>query len=270
MKNSKDLSNSKEISDGKKRRKKKKVWWKTTLYVLMMTVLTIVSLLLIFNKQVGYQITDYTVRHTSKIKGEKLEPTYDMSQVKPYSAEAAVQAATEAQTTGVRAAGQVSIPSVGINLPVYEGVNNVHLYLGAAETRPRSEIQPGQEGNYTIASHYIDNRGSLFEPLPRTKVGDKVYMAFNDKVYEYTVEHVERITTDDETWLEDKPGEKLMTLYSCVSIYLPDERWVVQGSLTNEYDLRKESDVHILSVFQSHENTLKGTYLESYEYLRPQ
>ena len=150
MKNSKDLPNTKEISDVKKRRKKKKVWWKTTLYILMMTVLTIVSLLLIFNKQVGYQITDYTVRHTSKIKGEKLEPTYDMSQVKPYSAEAAVQAATEAQTTGVRAAGQVSIPSVGINLPVYEGVNNVHLYLGAAETRPRSEIQPGQEGNYTM------------------------------------------------------------------------------------------------------------------------
>ena len=260
-----DKKNLKKKNDSKLKRR-----LKSTVYVLFILIMTIVSLLLIFNKQVGYTITGYTVKNTSKIKGEKLKPTYDTSQVKPYSAEAAVEAAAQAQSKGVRAAGQVSIPSVGINLPVYEGLNNVHLYLGAAETRPRSDIQPGQEGNYTIASHYIDSYGLLFEPLPRTKVGDSVYMAFNDKVYEYKVDHVEKITTDDESWLEDKPGEKLMTLYSCVSIYLPDERWVVQGHLEKEYDLRKESDAHVLSVFETRETTLKGTYLESYEYLRPE
>lgn len=260
-----DKKNLKKKNDSKLKRR-----LKSAAYVLFILIMTIVSLLLIFNKQVGYTITGYTVKNTSKIKGEKLKPTYDTSQVKPYSAEAAVEAAAQAQSKGVRAAGQVSIPSVGINLPVYEGLNNVHLYLGAAETRPRSDIQPGQEGNYTIASHYIDSYGLLFEPLPRTKVGDSVYMAFNDKVYEYKVDHVEKITTDDESWLEDKPGEKLMTLYSCVSIYLPDERWVVQCHLEKEYDLRKESDAHVLSVFETRETTLKGTYLESYEYLRPE
>lgn len=260
-----DKKNLKKKNDSKLKRR-----LKSAAYVLFILIMTIVSLLLIFNKQVGYTITGYTVKNTSKIKGEKLKPTYDTSQVKPYSAEAAVEAAAQAQSKGVRAAGQVSIPSVGINLPVYEGLNNVHLYLGAAETRPRSDIQPGQEGNYTIASHYIDSHGLLFEPLPRTKIGDSVYMAFNDKVYEYKVDHVEKITTDDESWLEDKPGEKLMTLYSCVSIYLPDERWVVQGHLEKEYDLRKESDAHVLSVFETRETTLKGTYLESYEYLRPE
>lgn len=269
MSKKKSKSNEKNLKQ-KNSQSKIKRRIKSTLYVLMITILTIVSLLLIFNKQVGYTITGYTVKNTSKIKGEKLKPTYDTSQVEPYSAEAAVEAAAQAQSKGVRAAGQVSIPSVGINLPVYEGLNNVHLYLGAAETRPRSDIQPGQEGNYTIASHYIDSYGLLFEPLPRTKVGDSVYMAFNDKVYEYKVDHVEKITTDDESWLEDKPGEKLMTLYSCVSIYLPDERWVVQGHLEKEYDLRRESDAHILNVFETRETTLKGTYLESYEYLRPE
>lgn len=270
MKNEQKKLDKKNSKKKKKNDSKLKRRLKSTVYVLFIVVMTIVSLLLIFNKQVGYTITGYTVKNTSKIKGEKLKPTYDTSQVKPYSAEAAVEAAAQAQSKGVRAAGQVSIPSVGINLPVYEGLNNVHLYLGAAETRPRSDIQPGQEGNYTIASHYIDSYGLLFEPLPRTKVGDSVYMAFNDKVYEYKVDHVEKITTDDESWLEDKPGEKLMTLYSCVSIYLPDERWVVQGHLEKEYDLRKELDAHVLSVFETRETTLKGTYLESYEYLRPE
>ena len=149
-----DKKNLKKKNDSKLKRRLKSV-----AYVLFILVMTIVSLLLIFNKQVGYTITGYTVKNTSKIKGEKLKPTYDTSQVKPYSAEAAVEAAAQAQSKGVRAAGQVSIPSVGINLPVYEGLNNVHLYLGAAETRPRSDIQPGQEGNYTIASHYIDSYG---------------------------------------------------------------------------------------------------------------
>ena len=270
MKNEQEKLDKKNFKKKKKNDSKLKRRLKSTAYVLFIVVMTIVSLLLIFNKQVGYTITGYTVKNTSKIKGEKLKPTYDTSQVKPYSAEAAVEAAAQAQSKGVRAAGQVSIPSVGINLPVYEGLNNVHLYLGAAETRPRSDIQPGQEGNYTIASHYIDSHGLLFEPLPRTKVGDSIYMAFNNKVYEYKVDHVERINTEDDSWLEDRQGEKLMTLYSCVSIYLPDERWVVQGHLEKEYDLRKESDAHVLSVFETLETTLKGTYLESYEYLRPE
>lgn len=236
--------------------------------ILGLVLISLLCLAMIFNRQVGYFVTDHTIKNVSKIKGEKLEPTYDTENVQPYSAEAAIEAALAAPH--VRAAGQVSIPSVGINLPIYEGTNDVHLYLGAAESRPRSETTAGSEGNYTLASHYVANRGLLFEPLPRVSVGDEIFVAYEHNVYKYVVDKKDRIDVGDSEWLDDKGKEKLITLYTCVSLDLPSERWVVQGHLEKVYDLRKESDSEVLKKFEIDETTLKGTWLESYEYLRPE
>ena len=236
---------------------------------LAIVLASLICLAMIFNRQVGYVITDATIKNVSKIKGEKLDPTYDTENVQPYSAEAAIEAAIAAPN--IRAAGQISIPSVGINLPIYEGTNDVHLYLGAAESRPRSETAAGSEGNYTLASHYVANRGSLFEPLSRVSVGDEIFVAYEHNVYKYIVDKKDRINISDSDWLDDKGKEKLITLYTCVSLDLPSERWIVQGHLSQVYDLRKESDAsQVLKNFEIDETTLKGTWLESYEYLRPE
>lgn len=241
---------------------------KKVLKISGMTLVSIACLAMIFHKQIGYLITDLTIRHVSKIEGDRLEPTYDIENVQPYSAEAAVEAALAAPH--VRAAGQISIPSVGMNLPIYEGTNDVHLYLGAAESRPRYETTAGSEGNYTLASHYVAHRGSLFEPLPRVSIGDEVYVAYSSNVYKYIVDRKEQIDIRDYEWLEDKGKEKLITLYTCVSLSLPDARWIVQGHLEKSYDLRKASDAEVLKKFEIEESTLKGTWLETYEYLRPE
>ena len=238
------------------------------LKIIAMVLISLLCLSMIFNRQLGYLITDLTIKNVSKITGDKLEPTYDTENVQPYSAEAAIEAALAAPH--VRAAGQISIPSVGMNLPIYEGTNDVHLYLGAAESRPRSESTAGSEGNYTLASHYVANRGSLFEPLPRISVGDEIFVAYEHNVYKYVVDKKDQIDTSDSDWLDDKGKEKLITLYTCVSLDLPNARWIVQGHLEKVYDLRKESDSEILKKFEIDETTLKGTWLESYEYLRPE
>lgn len=241
---------------------------KKILKIVGMVLVSIVCLVMIFHNQIGYLITDLTIRHASKINGDRLEPTYDIENVQPYSAEAAIEAALAAPH--VRAAGQISIPSVGMNLPIYEGTNDVHLYLGAAESRPRSETTAGSEGNYTLASHYVAHRGSLFEPLPRVSIGDEVYVAYGSNVYKYIVDKKEQIDISDYEWLEDKGKEKLITLYTCVSLALPNARWIVQGHLEKSYDLRKASDAEVLKKFEIDESTLKGTWLETYEYLRPE
>lgn len=246
--------------------KDKKKIYKRIAYISAIILGLTVSLALIFNKQLAYMLTDYTIKHSSKITGDGLKPTYNLDEIKPFSAEGAVAAATQASK--VRAKGQVSIPSVGINLPIYEGANDVHLYLGAAETRPRDEMTPEKTGNYTIASHMMPQDGFLFNRLPKVENGSKVYIAFKDKVYEYEVKHVERISTDDTTWLADHSNKKTVTLYTCVSLALPDERYLVQGDLVKEYDVKH--DTEILKQFENEQNTLTGTYMEAYEELRPE
>lgn len=233
--------------------------------IVIYTVLIMLSLTLIFHQKISYFVTDMTIRHSSKITGVGLEPEYDVEEVKPYSAEAAVQAMFSAKD--VRAKGQISIPSVGMSLPIYEGLNDVHLYLGAAEHSPRSHVTAGQTGNYILASHYIANRGSLFEPLPRVSSGDKIYVASGDKVFEYEAESIQKINVSDDSWIEDSE-DKIITLYTCVSLDAPDLRWLVRGRLVKSHHLDESLDKEILESF-SIDSTLKGTYLESYEWLRP-
>ena len=241
---------------------------KKVLKIAALILASLICLAMIFNQKIGYLITDATIKNVSKINGTQLEPTYDIENVQPYSAEAAIEAALAAPN--IRASGQISIPSVSMNLPIYKGTNDVHLYLGAAESRPRSETTAGSEGNYTLASHYVAHYGSLFEPLPRVSIGDEVYVAYGHNVYKYIVDRKEQIDISDDEWLEDKGKEKLITLYTCVSLSLPDARWIVQGHLEKSYDLRKASEAEVLKKFEIDETTLKGTWLETYEYLRPE
>lgn len=233
---------------------------------LIYTILILISLALIFNRQIGYFITDLTINHASKITGSGLEPIYDVDQVEPYSSTAALEAAFSAKD--VRAAGQISIPSVDMSLPIYQGLNDVHLYLGAAEHNPRENVTPAKNGNYILASHYVAHYGSLFEPLTRVKSGDKIYVAFNDKVYEYSVESLNKIDTSDDSWLQDTDKERLITLYTCVSLDYPNLRWLVRGKFVKEYKLDDTLPQEIVNSFAK-DSTLRGTYLESYEWLRP-
>lgn len=241
---------------------KKNQTWKYFVY----TFLSTIALVCIFHNQIGYMLTDATVKYADKTVGKGLVPEYDADNVQPYSAAAAAEATFKAKD--VRARGQISIPSVGMSLPVYPGLNDVHLYLGAAEHNPRSEVTPEENGNYILASHFINHRGSLFEPLTRVQKGAKIYVAFNEKVYEYEAEGLHQIAIDDDSWLQPTEDKKLITLYTCVSLYAPDLRWVVRGHQTAEYDLNESLPQHILNSFAK-DSSLRGTYLASYEWLRP-
>lgn len=243
--------------------KKKNQTWKYFVYAFLITI----AVTFIFHKQIGYWITDLTIKYSNKNAGQGLNPVYDVGEVQPYSTAAAAEAAFRAKD--VRAKGQISIPSVGMSLPVYQGLNDVHLYLGAAEHSRREHANPEKNGNYILASHYINHRGSLFEPLVRVKSGEKIYVAFNEKVYEYEIDGLYQISTKDDSWLQDEKEKKIITLYTCVSLYTPNLRWVVRGHQVNEYDLNESLPQHIVNSFAI-DSTLKGTYLAAYEYLRPQ
>lgn len=236
--------------------------WKYLLYL----ILIIIAALCIFNKQVGYQITDATIKYSDKVSGPGLEPEYDAESVQPYSAATAAKAAF--QSKNIRAKGQISIPSVGMSLPIYQGLNDVHLYLGAAEHTRRDQVTPEENGNYILASHFINHRGSLFEPLRRVQKGNKIYVAFKDKVYEYEADGLYQVNVNDDRWLQEEKDQKVITLYTCVSSYSPNLRWVVRGHQVAEYNLDKDLPQNIVNSFAK-DSTLRGTYLAAYEWLRP-
>lgn len=120
--------------------------------------------------------------------------------------------------------GEIIIPSVDIHLPIFHGVSEPHLSLGAATLTPHQQM--GQ-GNYSLASHYMPWDGMLFGTLHEVQMGDLIVL--RDDTYLYLFEAIsnEVISPYLIEIIEEVRGETFITLITCT----PDgnERVAVQG-----------------------------------------
>lgn len=127
--------------------------------------------------------------------------------------------------------GGISIPDVGMNLPIYKGVSNEGMYLGAGTLDPDQVMG---ESNYPIASHHSINENLLFAPLTKVEHGDLIYLTDLDQIYVYEIDFIEEVhpTRVD---LIAPTASSIITLITCD--YSLDMRIVVQGSLVEQVSI---------------------------------
>lgn len=127
--------------------------------------------------------------------------------------------------------GGISIPGVGMNLPIYKGVSNEGMYLGAGTLDANQEMGVS---NYPIASHHSINENLLFAPLTKVEHGDLIYLTDLDQVYVYEIDFIEEVhpTRVD---LIAPTDSAIITLITCD--YSLDMRIVVQGSLVDQVNI---------------------------------
>lgn len=127
--------------------------------------------------------------------------------------------------------GGIAIPNVELNLPIYKGVSNEGMYLGAGTLYPDQEMGVS---NYPIASHLSINDDLLFAPLMRVEHGDLIYLTDLSTVYVYEIDTITQVAP---TAMEVvAPTEaSIVTLITCD--YSLNERVIVQGSLVELVDI---------------------------------
>lgn len=134
--------------------------------------------------------------------------------------------------------GTLVIDQIGLNLKIYEGLNNANLMKGACEQLPRNEMKMGDAGNYILAGHCSRyNKKFLFTSLRYLKRGDVIKVSDNDNVYVYKVNFVKRVNKNDTSLINENTKEKLITLYTCddVNHFYPKNRIVVRATLDKVY-----------------------------------
>lgn len=124
--------------------------------------------------------------------------------------------------------GGIAVPSVGINLPIYKGVSNEGMYLGAGTLFPDQQMG---RSNYSLASHHSIHQDLLFAPLPKVHVGDKIYLTDLDKVYTYEVT-MNQVVAPTRVDLIEPTEEDIITLITCDTGLV--DRVAVQGKLIAE------------------------------------
>ena len=118
--------------------------------------------------------------------------------------------------------GRVKIPSLGVNVKVYEGTDNSALAKGAGHFEDTSIW----DGNVCIAGH---NRGThgIFGDIHTLKAGDSITFTTKVGTRTYSVTSVSKVKETDTSML-GQTVENQITLLTCVrnqSAY----RWCVQA-----------------------------------------
>ena len=207
--------------------KRKRIWSKI-LIRLGVTLILIISCVLIFNKP----LMELYVKSQSKpetylkvkssdmkqnAKRAQTDGNFDSASTVPVSAENIVKAALSNESRPV--VGGISVPELGINLPILFDSGDTSMLYGAGQLVPG--LQMGQ-GNYVLASHDMWTNRSyysktlLFSPLKEAQEGQNIYLTDKDKVYHYEIYDIRRITP--KAWddaVNEIPGRKVVTLITC-------------------------------------------------------
>ncbi len=108
--------------------------------------------------------------------------------------------------------GDISIPSVGLNLAIGKGTSPYTLALTAGTMK---EEQAMGKGNYALAGHYMNDPDLLFRPLYEVEIGDTVYLTDLNYIYEYQVIEQRTIEATEVSVIDDVPNQTLLTLITC-------------------------------------------------------
>lgn len=134
--------------------------------------------------------------------------------------------------------GRLLIPSIDLNLSIYNGVTNSILNIGVGTMKPNLEMG---KGNFPIAGHYSSNEKTLFGDLTSLVVGDLVYITDNDTIYEYKVYDTKTVESTETEWIQDKVSEKVgKPIVSLMNCYYVDgkstnKRYFVFAELLDSY-----------------------------------
>ncbi|MCP3740320.1 class D sortase [Rossellomorea sp. BNER] len=125
--------------------------------------------------------------------------------------------------------GVLSIPSINLEEPIFQGASVENLKNGVALV---DELESFNENNIAIAGHKMNAYGILFNRLHEVTVGDEISIKTNEKTLTFIVTKRFEVTPEEVSVLEET-DEKTITLITCESYNWDtdkfEERMIIRG-----------------------------------------
>lgn len=125
---------------------------------------------------------------------------------------------------------RIVIPSISVDMPIVEGVNDKALDLGVWH-RPGTGtpgsgnmVLTGHRVGYAFLPNDIKNKTSFYN-LDKVKSGDKVIIYWEGKEYDYTVSSSE-VVDANAMYVEGQNGDERLTMYTCYPLGSNKQRLV--------------------------------------------
>lgn len=125
--------------------------------------------------------------------------------------------------------GGLSIPAIGVQLPILHGTDPNALSGGAAHVYGTALPVGGESTHAVLTSHAGWSGRRLFTDLDRLAIGDSWTVTVAGEKLTYKVVARKVVVPTDLTSLKPQPGRDLMSLVTCTPVGVNSHRLIVTG-----------------------------------------
>lgn len=156
--------------------------------------------------------------------------------IDPSSYQQAAQATKDGNSTDDQdnqPGNRLVLPDIGVNTEIIDGRDIYVIGKNQGVWRETRTMDPTKDGNIVIAGHrflYTATNGGWFYNLPELKNGQKIYIRWQDKVYEYEVYDSKTVLPTQVDIRDIDPNvPKKLTLYTCYPLGSTAKRFVIEA-----------------------------------------
>ncbi len=137
--------------------------------------------------------------------------------------------------------GYISIEKIGVELPIYHGIDETVLQVAVGHIEGSSLPIGGENTHCALSAHRGLPSARLFTDLDKMEIGDVFTLTILDRVLTYQVDQILTVEPDDVEALYVVDGEDYCTLVTCTPYGINSHRLLVRGT-------RIENEKQLLSI----------------------
>ncbi len=131
--------------------------------------------------------------------------------------------------TGNGIMGYIEIPSIGVSLPVYHGVEDTVLQIAIGHIEGTSLPTGGPSTHCVVSGHRGLPSAKLFTDLDKLMEGDIFLLRVLDEVLTYEVDQIHIVEPQEVGFLDIEEGKDLCTMVTCTPYGVNSHRLLVRG-----------------------------------------
>ena len=125
--------------------------------------------------------------------------------------------------------GSLSIPAIGVELPIYHGTTQAVLEKGIGHME-LTAFPVGGEGTHSVLTGHTGlPSAKLLTDLDQLQEGDEFFIKVQKQVIAYRVDQILVVDPDNTKSLVPVPGEDYITLVTCTPYGINSHRLLVRG-----------------------------------------
>ena len=132
--------------------------------------------------------------------------------------------------SGTGIMGYISIPKLGVELPLYHGISAEVLNVACGHLEGTSLPVGGENTHCVLSAHRGLPHAKLFTELDKMEVGDTFTIIVLNRTITYQVDQIKVVRPEEIDDVQIVPGEDLCTLLTCTPYGINSHRLLVRGT----------------------------------------